>query len=328
MILSDGNTIATTGTPEKEANPLRRRLSPLFGITALEMYQRGCHRNSAQTLKSKLDHSRPQCNRPMFSVIMTIKDFRADFLTEALYSLECQTYDDFELIVVSPSIFAVRFVESFCYTNVIRVTAVTTKQGESRTERFHTAVGLATGLYCVVLDSDDLFHPDALWVLLKCLDRFPCVNWFSGSHIEFVHMTDQQVIRKAEPIAQMLASLAVTFRQRHLWGWKHQRGSFPQGIFSGEEWVEDYEIFVHLAMSGVPVLPIPHVLYAWRQHPEQWTRKNSKECQEMCDRVRERCRRFLNTSTPYWSVGDMALAARMTRAMVMLESDILTYPMP
>lgn len=327
MTHSDGNTIAMTGIQEKEANPLKRRLSPLFGITDLEMYPRGCHRNSAQTLKSKLVRSQYRPEAPLFSVIMTIKSARVDMLTEALLSLEAQTFDSFELVCVCDQSWVAEYVEQFCDDwDITLVLSYTTKY-KTRTERFNAAVEMCRGDFCTVLDSDDLYHPDALWVVAKCLDMFPCTNWFSGSHIEFVHDTNEKAVRKAEPLAQMLASLSVTFKQRHLWGFRNDFHYWPAGIFQGDDWVEDYDTFVHLAMTGMAVLPIPHVLYAWRQHKNQWTRLNRHLSDELCDRVRKKCQWFISTQKPYWHLGDTALAARMTRAMVMLENNPLTHPM-
>lgn len=327
MKLSDGNTIVTTGIPGKGLNPLRRRLSPLFGIMDLETCQPGCHQNSAQTLKLRLARSRYRPDAPLFSVIMTIKSAQVDLLTEALLSLEAQTFDSLELVCVCDQYWVSEYVQQFCADWGITLVLNYTTQYRTRTERFNAAVEMSRGDFCIVLDADDLLHPDALWVLAKCLDQFPFTNWFSGSHLAFVHNTDEKVICKVEPIAQMLSSLSVTFKQRHLWGFRNDYQYWPPGIFQGDDWVEDYNVFVHLAMTGTAVLPIPHVLYAWRQHEQQWTRQYSHLCDEMCDRIRKRCQWFLSTQKPYWHLGDTALAARMTRAMVMLENNTLTHPM-
>lgn len=322
MIALDGNSMLMTGTREKVESLRKSRLLPLFGITDSTMYQRGSRRSCHPNLASSPDLLNCPPGRPTWSVLMTSNGVRKDYLYEAIGSLAAQTYNNFELIFVCHHDQEAAYVQKLALELGVDALSTALIHPRTRADRFREAVKLATGHWCCILDTDDVLHPDALWTVARCLNMFPNLHWFSGSHFSFMDDSDIKCSHKAEPIAQMLNSLAHAFRQRHFWGFRNDKDRWPPNAFESPYPVEDYHLFAALALNGIPVLPIPHELYAYRRHADQWTRRCLMESSIMCEAIRKKVKYSIENSSPMWMYGDMATATRMTRCQVILEDKI------
>ena len=243
-------------------------------------------------------------------------------LATALWSLSQQTLQDFELVFVGARPQDVEFVQEFCRERNILCNLVYEPNMPNRAARFQYGTNVCRGHWIAVLDSDDLLHPDALWTVYRCLKRFPIFNFFSGSHVVFDESKRAVGKEMAAPLGQTIQSLTHTFRQRHFWGFVNDDCRWPPGMFAHQYDVEDYWLFATLAMNGVPVLGIPHVLYAWRRWHGQWTQFEKQKCQFMCADIQRRLTEFSKKQSPMWHWGDMALAARLNAHIVAMEKEI------
>jgi len=250
---------------------------------------------------------------------MTLNDFAPGYLQIALKSLSDQTLQDFEICIVTKSDAALYIIEPWARENDIVCDIRVMPGSESRTHRFCEAVLMCTGKWIGILDGDDVLHPGALETVTKCLAHAQHLNFFTTSHAQFT--TDPYTWRKvpAEPFAQTCAALATRFRQRHFWGFKNADMYWPQGMLSSPYPIEDIWIFHQLALAGIPVLHIPHILYGWRYWTGQWTQAHKDECRRVVLDATAKMEFKVGVRNAGHMIADNLLAARMTRIMVELE---------
>ena len=311
-----------TGTSTKGTAPKKLHPFSLFGITDYSKFRIGCRTICDQSRVSTLTPSDKWKFRPQFSVLMTCKKIDRKMLDIAFWSLTCQTLQDFELVFVCDDINDGEYIAELCKENDMRSVILCYADLNSRAERFKEGVGNSRGEWIVILDSDDVLHPDALWTVYRCLQKFPLMNFFSGSHKVFDLATNGRGANPAMPVAQTINSLTHTFRQRHFWGFRNDPSRWPPRMLETQYPVEDYWLFAVLAMNACPVLHIPHYLYAWRSHPAQWSKLMRNECEHMSDSIQRYLRGWSKKQSAMWHWGDMAMSVRLNSAMVRLEREI------
>ncbi len=117
---------------------------------------------------------------PLISIVITYYSY-ADYLREAVASLEAQTYDNFEVIIVddgSPE----KHVHEMQFGKLeVPLKVVTHESNKGLPEARNTGVKHASGEYLVMLDSDDLIEPTFLEDCMACLKA-------SGKNGVYTHM--------------------------------------------------------------------------------------------------------------------------------------------
>lgn len=305
------------GTAPKKLHPFS-----LFGITDLQKYPTGCRNICDPSLALTLNRFELKDRKPFFSVVMTGNRLDKQMLGSALWSLSQQTLLDFELVFVCTHMNDMDYAAEFCLDRDISIVGCCEPTSRSRSERFKIGVEAARGEWIVILDSDDILHPDALWTVYRCLKRFPIINFFSGSHKVFDMVTNGRGSNPAMPLAQTVNSLMHTFKQRHFWGFINDPSRWPPRMLETQYPVEDYWLFSVLATNACPVLHVPHYLYAWRSHPAQWSKFHRNECEAMSDSIQRYLRGWSKRQSAMWHWGDMALSVRLNDAMIKLEKEI------
>lgn len=112
---------------------------------------------------------------PLFSVIVTTYN-RPQFLTEAVGSVQRQTIEDFECIIVDDAGPTPARAPSDRRFRVVRHAS---NRGETNAR--NTGLAEATGRYAVFLDDDDMYTPRRLEYALRGLDRAPVsICWRRG----------------------------------------------------------------------------------------------------------------------------------------------------
>lgn len=296
--------------------------STLFGTTDISRFPTGFLNTSDQNQSSRQVLSELPNHKPFFSVVMTTGFSNFHYLEQALQSLEKQTFFDYEIVAYCRFPADAQYIHDFCTTNKISSHVREDKSCKSRSDRFNMACGYAKGRWIVILDADDILHPMALQTVKRCLERFPIMNYFCGSHHTFVGEGKLQKTVEAAPLAQTVNSLIHCFQQRHLWGFRNDSCRWPSNLFTATYPVEDYWFFACLAMNATPVLHIPHVLYGYRIHEYQWSQMYREDMEEMCVVIGRKLRYFKSKQSPMWFFGDNALAVRMSANMVSLAQEV------
>jgi len=203
---------------------------------------------------------------PILSVLMTAYN-RELFIKDAIESVLCSTFKDFELIIVDDSSNdrTVEIAREF----EVQDSRVKVYRNEENLGDYHNrnrAASYATGKYIKFLDSDDLIYPHGLEVFVTSMEKFPEAK---------LGLCSKRSIEKPYP---MLIATDKIFIE-HFSGYFHffrapgsaiiNREAFWEiGGFSGKRWIGDTELWLKFSLK-YPLVKINKDLYWCRVHLNQ-----------------------------------------------------------
>ncbi len=196
-------------------------------------------------------------NDPLISVVMPIKDAEL-YLADALDSVNGQTYQNYEIIVVDDG------GDDGGKTIALRYPRVRTvsQTGRGLANAWNTGIASARGPFIAMLDSDDLWTPTTL---SKHVDRFkadPALECVVG-RAKFFLQAGQSIppgfkaaLLEGDHVAYMAGASMI---RRNVF---HRVGTFE------ERWkiASDIEWFARIRRSGVNIWVIDDVLLHKRIH--------------------------------------------------------------
>lgn len=205
--------------------------------------------------------------RPTISVLMPVFDTPETWLRAAIDSVRLQLYPGWELCVVDDGSTARHIrpvLEEYPMVDD-RVRVRLLDQNEGICGASNHALALASGEFVAPADHDDVLAPDALFEVVRCLNRDP--------GLDFIY-TDRDVKeaggRRIGPFFKpdwspdLLLSMNYvthfsTFR-RHL---VERVGGFRKGF----EGAQDYDLVLRVTETTDRIGHIPRPLYSWGQAP-------------------------------------------------------------
>ncbi len=213
-----------------------------------------------------------EINAPMPAVSVIIPAYnQAHYLHEAIRSVLAQTCPDFEIIVVDDG----------STDDTPRVTQEHTdprvryiyQQNQGLSAARNTGIRHALGRYLTYLDSDDLFLPDKLTLLIAEIERPPAAGLVAGQAIPIDaagnpigHIFDQPL--PADPGMLLLGNPlhvgSILLRRE----WQERAGFFDESLRSYEDW----DMWLRLARAGCPMRSIARPVSLYRFHSAQMTR--------------------------------------------------------
>ena len=110
---------------------------------------------------------------PMVSVIIPVYN-RTIYLGTTIESVLCQTYPDWELIVVDDG--SEEDVVGFLHRYPDQRISLLRQANQGNAAARNTGIGQARGEYVICLDSDDVWHPDMLKTCVAVLESSPEVD--------------------------------------------------------------------------------------------------------------------------------------------------------
>jgi hypothetical protein len=220
-------------------------------------------------------------NKPLISVVMVIRNVER-FLAEAIKSVLCQTFKDFEFIIVD-----------FGSTDKSKAIAASYAATDSRimlheiptcslTEARNAACLLAQGQYIAIMDSDDISAPDRLASELDFMEKHAEVGLMGGA-TEWIDAAGRS-LRIDRPPAEdheIRAELAVRcpfcqstalIRKEAFTVAGGYRPVFAQA--------EDYDLWLRIA-DHFKVANLRQVVLKYRIHPHQLTLRKRMQ-QTLC----------------------------------------------
>ena len=207
---------------------------------------------------------------PAVSVIIPAYN-QALYLDEALRSVLAQTCPDFEVIVVDDGSTDDTPGVTKQHTDPRVHYVYQENQGLSAAR--NTGIRHAQGRYLTYLDSDDLFLPHKLAVLIAEIERPPAAGLVAGHAIPIDamgnpigHIFDQPLPLEPERLllGNPLHVGSILIRRE----WQERAGFFDETLRSYEDW----DMWLRLARVGCPMRSIAQPVSFYRFHGAQMSR--------------------------------------------------------
>lgn len=205
-------------------------------------------------------------DRPLISLIVPVYNTRPDWLEDLLFSIQEQTYDRWEALLVddhssSPKILPLlnKWAEK---DKRFKVIARLLNGGVSVS--CQDGLKSASGLFAAVVDHDDLLEPDALYQTVACLRSAPDADVIYSDEA----LTDKEgnilrlVFRPSYSYDRLLSHPYIV----HFTAFRRELALSVGGFDPSFEVSQDYDLLLRLAAATDRFVHIPKVLYRWRQY--------------------------------------------------------------
>lgn len=205
---------------------------------------------------------------PLLSVVMPVYNPPITFLKLALDSVIEQFYENWEICIAddcSTDIEVRKTLEKYSgkYKNIKVV---------YRTENGHiskatnSAIELATGDYCVMMDQDDLLREDCLYEIAKLVNRHPDAEFIYSDEDKI----DENKIHSEPHFKPDWSPESLLSRNYfgHVCAFKTSALRAVSGYREGYEGSQDYDLALRFTEKYKKIYHITEVLYHWRSHSQ------------------------------------------------------------
>jgi len=217
--------------------------------------------------------------KPKVSVIMPTYNSNITWLKEAIESLQNQTYTNWELCIAddaSTNNSCINFLLEYQKTdNRIKVTF--RKENGHISRASNSALEIATGEWMALFDHDDLLSTDALYWVVKAINKNP--------NVALIYSDEDKIDRKGKrqnPYFKCDWNYELFLSQNlisHLGVYKTDIVKKIGGFRIGFEGSQDYDLALRYIEEIKPdqIFHIPRVLYHWRIHKKSTALKVDKK---------------------------------------------------
>lgn len=210
----------------------------------------------------------------LVSVLMPVYN-TALYLREAMDSMLCQTFKDFELIVLddcSPDN-AEEILDAYDDSRIVRYKG---EKNVGLSNVLNVGIGMARGKYIARMDSDDISLPQRLLVQVDYLEKHPDVDLVSVG-MRLFGAKEGIWIREINSEKVKIEALfhSPLLHASSVW----RKDAFEkQGLRFRQEMVpaEDYDLWTRAMLKGLKLVNLPEVLYEYRIHDAQATVQTDK----------------------------------------------------
>ncbi|MBO7657033.1 glycosyltransferase [Candidatus Saccharibacteria bacterium] len=204
--------------------------------------------------------------RPLISVVIPVYNVDGKYLRECIESVLGQSYNNFEICIVddaSSNKETLAVLQEYEKNKKVRVKYRKKNGHISRTS--NDAIDMAKGEYVALLDNDDLLVKDALYEVVKVLNK--------DKKIDFVY-TDEDKIdmdgKRCWPNFKPDFSPDTFLSMNYICHLSVIRTSLLRkvgGFTVGLEGAQDFDLFLRVSENTDNIYHIPKILYHWRMIP-------------------------------------------------------------
>jgi Glycosyl transferase family 2 len=205
---------------------------------------------------------------PAVTILLPIREFHGQYLTEAVDSVFAQTDEDWRLLAIVEPGDEARFTQCLGPALDDPRVALVANEGRKLAGALNTGMRRAGTPFTAILLGDDLLAPEAVAVLSDHIRRFPAVDFFhsarrivdgEGRPISSVHPAKETFVVddfvRASPVKHMLC-------------WRRESGLAAGGLDETLDsvGVDDWDFPWTMTEQGARFQAIQECLYVYRDH--------------------------------------------------------------
>ncbi len=243
-------------------NRLRFKFSRLNQRFAYQKWIKATEKNSDE-IRREIENF---CHKPLISIVMPVYNVEEKWLRLCVESVRNQIYENWELCIAddcSPKPHIRRVLEEFAAKDK-RIKVVFRTENGHISAASNSALSIANGEFCVLLDHDDELSKDALFYVVKELNEFPQTEMIYSDE-DLISAKGRRYKPKFKPdfSRDLFYSLNLI---THLSGYKTEVLRKIGGFTVGLEGSQDYDLALRV-IEEIPethIRHIPKILYHWR----------------------------------------------------------------
>ncbi len=205
--------------------------------------------------------------RPLISIIVPTYDTDIDFLHECIDSVRAQVYENWELCIVddaSPSSEVRKEIQAYAEADE-RIKYKFLKTNRHIAGATNAAIELATGDFISLLDHDDILWPNALYEVVKALNKDKTLDLIYTDEDKITEDRHEHIgaFFKPDWNPDFLKSVNYITHFATL-----SKGVLTKvgGLREDYNGAQDWDLFLRVTDATSKVHHIPKVVYSWRVH--------------------------------------------------------------
>ena len=215
--------------------------------------------------KKEIDDFQKQ---PLISIIVPVYNVDVKWIKKAVQSIKEQIYTNWELCIADDASTNTELVEYLKeISNDPKIKVVFREKNGHISEASNSAIDIAKGEFLVLMDNDDVIHPQALYKIVQVINENPTVGLiYSDEDKMELNGTRCDPIFKFDYSPDYLLS---TNYFCHLTAIRKDLVDKVGGFRKGYEGSQDYDLFLRVVelIKEKDIVHIPDVLYSWRKIP-------------------------------------------------------------
>lgn len=214
------------------------------------------------------------------------------YITEAIESVLCQTFEDFELVIVDncSNDNSIDIIKKFS-TSDSRLKCFFNKQNVGMANNWNLCLNYARGEYIKILCADDLLMPSYLENTIDAFMNHPsavmvsCARSITNEYLERIMVlsySDRNMVEKGADVIKRCIQGGNLIGEPTATIFKKSAAS--RGFDPNYKHLIDFEMWLHLLETGDYVF-IPDELCLFRQHDNQGTKYNFRSLEFVDDEI-------------------------------------------
>ncbi len=208
---------------------------------------------------------------PKISIVVPLYNTSIDFFRELLYSVEFQTYNNWELCLADGSEEKINEIEKMCRKD-LRIKYKYIGENKGISGNTNEAIKLATGDFIAFMDHDDLLPLNSLYEIVKCINE--------NSDVDFIYTDEDKITSnidlRFEPHFKPDYAPDTLRANNYICHFSVFRNDLVKsiGLFNSKyDGSQDYDFVLRASEKAKKIIHISKVLYHWRVHKQSTSMK-------------------------------------------------------
>ncbi len=228
---------------------------------------------------------------PLISVVLPVYNGEK-YLAEAIESILCQTFRNFEFIIIDDgsSDRTLAIVQE--YQGKDSRIRLTSRENKGLVATLNEGINLACGKWIARMDADDIALPHRFERQLQWLEQTGAD--ICGSWVKFFGTTDKRI--EKHPKTDQAIKIELLFGAPFAHPSVMMKTALVKRLRYDEAWekAEDYDLWERAARAGWQMTNVQEVLLLYRQHATQITTHTSSQNHMLSQKIRRRYWEFIS----------------------------------